>query len=129
MREAHCISSTSHSLLTVGCCHGAHADIEPFLPPGENSEQPTILIRTDTQTAASVPESSGPLGKLGGLQEGKTGKAKTAAGAPALDKSPDHAEGKSFKEQANRLMYPGDLLSFLSISSALITNEYSFLNL
>jgi len=26
--------------------------------------------------------------------------------------SPDHAEGESFKEQANWLMSPGDLLSF-----------------
>jgi hypothetical protein len=29
-----------------------------------------------------------------------------------LDESLDHAEGKSFKEQANWLMSPGDLLSF-----------------
>lgn len=45
---------------------------------------------------------SGPLGKRVAPEEGETGKTRMVPGAPALTKSPDHAEGESFKDQADR---------------------------
>lgn len=45
---------------------------------------------------------SGPLGKRVALEEGETGKTRMVPGALVLTKSPDHAEGESFKDQDNR---------------------------
>lgn len=82
------------------------------MPTGGDTEQHTTLISTDIQTAPSALESFLDRWASTWLRRREGQERQGTPGAPALDKSPDHAERESFKEQAHRLMSPGDLLSF-----------------
>lgn len=115
--------------MKIPLCYFAYAELELSYLLEEKHKMDAEVSTHFRETATAVEIFLEWLASAEQCKRGGVQKAGTAPGDPALDESPDHAEGKSFKEQANRLMSPGDLLSFFSISLALTTNEYSFLNL